>query len=79
MFQELNISNAVIFLIDCHSYTFPLVNVIISDRILYIIISCHKCKKKFCNYKILVNFQMKSPHCNGRGSRNHVPSNYFHI
>ena len=49
MFQELNISNVSIFLIDCQSYTFLLMNIIISDRILYIIILCHKCKKDFFN------------------------------
>ena len=35
-------------------------------------LSRHKCKKKICHHKILANFQIKSPHCNGRGSRNHV-------
>ena len=29
-------------------------------------LSCRKCKKKFYHHKILVNFQIKSPHCNGR-------------
>ena len=57
--EKLNISNGVsrikhfnvsIFLIDCQSYTFPLINTVISDRI-YIIVSCHKCKKKFCHKK----------------------------
>ena len=36
-------------------------------------LSCHKCKKKFRHHKI------KSQHYNGRGSRNHVQPNYFHI
>ena len=31
VFQELNISNVSIFLIDCQSYTFLLMNIIISD------------------------------------------------
>ena len=31
VFQELNISNVSIFLIDCQSYTFLLKNIIISD------------------------------------------------
>ena len=31
VFQELNISNASIFLIDCQSYTFLLINIKIPD------------------------------------------------
>ena len=31
VFQELNISNVSTFLIDCQSYTFLLMNIIISD------------------------------------------------
>ena len=31
VFQELNISNVSVFLIDCQSYTFLLMNIIISD------------------------------------------------
>ena len=41
-----------------------------------------KCKKKFCDHKILANFHIKSSppssppplHCIGRWSRNHVQS-----
>ena len=57
--EQQNISNGVsrikhfnvsIFLMDCQSYTFALINAVISDMI-YIIVSCHKCKKKFCHKK----------------------------
>ena len=58
VFQELDILKLSIALIDCQSYTFVLMNIIISDRILYIIISCHKYKKKFSHHKILAKFQI---------------------
>ena len=38
-------------------------------------LSWHKCKKKICHHKILVNFQFKSPYGNGRVSINHVQRN----
>ena len=33
---------------------------------------CQKYNKNFCDHKNLANFQIKSPHCNGRESRNHA-------
>ena len=33
----------------------------------------HKCKKKFGPHKILANFQIKSPHYNGRSRNQEVP------
>ena len=40
-------------------------------------LSSNKYKKIFCHHKILANFQIKSLHCNGMGSRNHIQLNYF--
>ena len=66
LFQELSISNVSIFLIDCQSYTFPLMNRINSDRMLHNNILPPIQEKNF-HHKILANFQIKSPHCNERG------------
>ena len=29
-------------------------------------LSCNKCKKKICHHKLLANFPIKAPHCNGK-------------
>ena len=53
MFQELNISNVSIFVIDCQSNTFVLMNIIISD--------ISKLAIKTSENLFIVNFEQISP------------------